>query len=186
MQCRNRVVQRGISVPLAVFKTSNGRGWGIQALSDLPRGSFVGTYVGEVLTDSEAEQRKPNDLYFLQVEPNETDSKINLPSEDDLARTLHNGLTRADWEEPLVIDSMKFGNVMRFANHSCEPNLLIVNVLSDYADERLPSAAFFTVRDVKKGEELTWDYNYEVGIPGHLLNSQPCLCKSARCRGVMM
>lgn len=29
-KCPNRVIQRGTQVPLAIFKTANGRGWGIK------------------------------------------------------------------------------------------------------------------------------------------------------------
>ncbi|KAG5083693.1 hypothetical protein JHK84_053731 [Glycine max] len=39
--CGNRVVQRGITCKLQVFLTSDGKGWGLRTLEDLPKGAFV-------------------------------------------------------------------------------------------------------------------------------------------------
>ncbi|GAC97919.1 histone-lysine N-methyltransferase [Pseudozyma hubeiensis SY62] len=54
--CPNRVVQKGKSAKLAFFKTE-GKGWGIKTLDYLPKGSFVGTYGGELTNDEESERR---------------------------------------------------------------------------------------------------------------------------------
>lgn len=51
---RNRVVSQGLQLPLEVFKTSNGRGWGVRCSCEIPIGTFVCDYVGKLLTDSEA------------------------------------------------------------------------------------------------------------------------------------
>lgn len=37
LSCINRVVQNGIKVPLCIFKTSDGRGWGVKALQPIPK-----------------------------------------------------------------------------------------------------------------------------------------------------
>lgn len=50
----NRVVSQGIQLPLEVFRTSNGRGWGVRCSCDIPVGTFVCDYVGRLLTDIEA------------------------------------------------------------------------------------------------------------------------------------
>ncbi|KAM7253287.1 hypothetical protein ACFE04_008837 [Oxalis oulophora] len=52
-RCGNRVVQRGITANLQVFPTKEGTGWGLQTVGELPKGSFVCEYVGEILTDAE-------------------------------------------------------------------------------------------------------------------------------------
>ena len=44
-------------VKLAIFRTSNGCGWGVRALEPIKRGTFVAEYVGEVITNEEAERR---------------------------------------------------------------------------------------------------------------------------------
>lgn len=51
---KNRVVSQGLQLPLEVFKTSNGRGWGVRCSSEIPIGTFVCDYVGKLLTDHEA------------------------------------------------------------------------------------------------------------------------------------
>ncbi|VUZ42026.1 unnamed protein product [Hymenolepis diminuta] len=45
--CPFRVVQLGRKIPLTIFRTSNGRGWGIKTPQRIPKGTFVIEYVGE-------------------------------------------------------------------------------------------------------------------------------------------
>ncbi len=49
-ECPNRVVQIGRKHKVSVFRTSNGRGWGVRAMQKIKAGSFVVEYVGEVKT----------------------------------------------------------------------------------------------------------------------------------------
>lgn len=53
MTCMNRVVQHPLQLKLQVFKTKS-RGWGLQCLNDIPKGSFICVYVGDLLTDTDA------------------------------------------------------------------------------------------------------------------------------------
>lgn len=46
--CSNRLVQKGIQFDLCIFKTGNGRGWGVRALQHIKKNTFVMEYVGEV------------------------------------------------------------------------------------------------------------------------------------------
>ena len=68
------------------------------------------------------------------------------------------------------IDGAVGGNDSRFINHSCEPNC-------DYLieDGRI---FYYANRDIKKGEELTIDYDYDADSKREI-----CLCKSINCRG---
>lgn len=43
-------------------------------------------------------------------------------------------------------------------NHSCDPNLTVLGYYSDQSDRELPTAVFFTSRDVKQDEELCMNY----------------------------
>ena len=45
---------RRLQLPLEVFKTENGRGWGVRCSCDIPVGTFVCDYVGRLMTDIEA------------------------------------------------------------------------------------------------------------------------------------
>lgn len=47
-ECPNRVVQKGIQIDLCIFKTDNGRGWGVRTLQHIKKNTFVMEYVGEV------------------------------------------------------------------------------------------------------------------------------------------
>lgn len=54
----------------------------------------------------------------------------------------------------LVVDSEKEGNLLRFLNHSDEPNLRPVCLV----DRGLLHLCFFANREIAKGEELTFNY----------------------------
>lgn len=57
--CPNRVVQKGIQFDLCIFKTENGRGWGVRTLQHIKKNTFVMEYVGEV--------RLATELFFSPV-----------------------------------------------------------------------------------------------------------------------
>ena len=62
--CGNRIVQQGISVRLQIFKSVGQKGWGVRTLAEIPRGAFVCEYVGEVISDSEANHRQDDSYLF--------------------------------------------------------------------------------------------------------------------------
>lgn len=88
-----------------VFFTSEGKGWGLRTLDDLPKGAFVCEYVGEIVTNTELYER-------------------NLQSTGKERHT-YPVLLDADWgsegvlkdEEALCLDATSYGNVARFINH---------------------------------------------------------------------
>ena len=62
--CHNRVIQHGITARLQVYRTY-GMGWGVRAASEIAKGSFVCEYVGELISDSEADTREDSYLFDL-------------------------------------------------------------------------------------------------------------------------
>ncbi|XP_058177570.1 histone-lysine N-methyltransferase eggless [Anopheles ziemanni] len=83
-------------------------------------------------------------------------------------------------EQIYVMDAKKTGNLGRYFNHSCVPNLVVQNVFVDTHDPRFPWVAFFAKANIKAGEELTWNYAYDVGsVPGKVLF---CNCGARECR----
>ncbi|XP_041712339.1 histone-lysine N-methyltransferase SUV39H1 isoform X1 [Coregonus clupeaformis] len=138
--CPNRVVQRGIQHTLCIFKTDNGRGWGVRASERIKKHSFVMEYVGEIITTEEAERR--GQVYDRQ-------GATYLFDLDYV-------------EDEYTVDAARYGNVSHFVNHSCNPNLQVYNVFIDNLDERLPRLAFFSNRGIRAGEELTFDYNMQI------------------------
>lgn len=67
-QCQNRVCQRGCQFMVEIFY-SKGKGWGVKAVHNIPKGAFMGLYVGEIIADEETKRRQDNDTYSsLRVE----------------------------------------------------------------------------------------------------------------------
>lgn len=150
-ECPNRVVQLGRKFKLSIFRTANGRGWGVKTLQNIKAGSFVVEYVGEVITDVEAEKRGK---YY-----------------DAVGRTYLFDLDYNDGDCPFTVDAGYYGNVSHFINHSCDPNLEVFGVWINTLDPTLPRIALFSRRDIQKGEELTFDYM----MTGDTTNQPPTL-----------
>lgn len=83
-------------------------------------------------------------------------------------------------DEETCIDALVGGNSARFINHSCSPNCETV-----IDDEKIFIEA---ARDLKKGEELVYDYFYILEEPHNVTNKKlyPCYCGSPRCRGTIL
>lgn len=68
-RCSNKVVQNGLIVRLELFKTMN-KGWGVRCLDDLPKGAYLTTYSGELITEEDANLRalQTSDEYFTELD----------------------------------------------------------------------------------------------------------------------
>ncbi|KAF7994845.1 hypothetical protein HCN44_004317 [Aphidius gifuensis] len=87
-------------------------------------------------------------------------------------------------ESIYVVDGKTAGNIGRYFNHSCDPNVFVQNVFVDTHDVRFPWVAFFASKFIRAGEELTWNYNYAVNsIPG---KSIICRCGAKNCQGRLL
>uniref|UniRef100_A0A8C2ZT06 Euchromatic histone-lysine N-methyltransferase 1b n=2 Tax=Cyclopterus lumpus TaxID=8103 RepID=A0A8C2ZT06_CYCLU len=150
--CKNRVVQNGIRTRLQVFRTSK-KGWGVRAVQDIPQGTFVCEYVGEIISEAEAEMRQ-NDTYLFSL--------------DDKPQDLY------------CIDARFYGNISRFLNHMCEPNLFACRVFTKHQDLRFPHIAFFASENIKAGEELGFNYGDHFWEVKSKLFS--CDCGSSKCK----
>jgi len=146
----------------------------VRCAIDVPAGSFVCEYAGTVITDAEAEacrEREDGDMYLFEL--------------DGAAQA--SGDQRREQESPLCIDAGPCGNVGRFVNHSCEPNLFVQCVHVTRHDLRWPVLCLFALRDIPAGEELTYDYNYVNERAGLDTNDElaprtRCTCGAATCR----
>lgn len=150
--CRNRVVQNGLRARLQLFRTQK-MGWGVRAMQDIPQGTFICEYVGEIITDAEADKRE-NDSFLFTL-----DNKVG---------DIH------------CIDARLFGNIGRFINHLCEPNLLAVRVFTMHQDLRFPRIAFFSSRPIKAGDQIGLDYGDHYWRVKSKYFS--CQCGSLKCR----
>lgn len=69
-----------------------------------------------------------------------------------------------------VIDATKKGGIARFINHSCTPNCT-AKIIQSEGTNRI---CIYSCRDIKKDEELTYDYKFEREINSD--DRIPCLC----------
>ncbi|XP_065200646.1 histone-lysine N-methyltransferase EHMT1 isoform X2 [Planococcus citri] len=150
--CKNRVVQHGITGRFQLFRTKE-KGWGVSTLRLIPKGTYVCEYIGEIITDTEADTRQDDSYLF------------DLDNRDG---------------ETYCIDAFRYGNIARFINHSCVPNLLPVRVFIDHQDLHFPRIAFFANRDIQPYEELGFDYGEKFWIIKY--KSFTCTCGAETCR----
>lgn len=136
---------------LEIFDTGK-YGEGLRTTASIPKGTFLCEYAGEIITDEKFQDRM-----------------INLYSKDEHHYTMK--LT-----QNLVIDAYRMGSIARFANHSCSPNC----EFEKWTVDGLPRMCMFTLRSIKPGEELTYDYNFK---SFNLQSQQICYCESTKCRG---
>lgn len=83
-------------------------------------------------------------------------------------------------EHDYNIDGGARGNAARWINHSCQPNC------DTYEESRRIFVRAF--RDIRPGEELTYDYAIEAGEPltQAVKARWPCWCGSKKCRGTVL
>ncbi|KAI1305369.1 Histone-lysine N-methyltransferase EHMT2 [Halotydeus destructor] len=151
--CFNRVVQFGVRSRMQVFRAKGRQGWGVRPLRDIAKGTFVCEYVGEIISDSEADRREEDSYLF------------DLDNKDG---------------ETYCLDARYYGNVARFINHRCEPNLTPVKVFIDHQDLSFPRIALFANRDIKAYEELGFDYGEKFWIIKYKMFL--CECAAASCK----
>ncbi|CAN6476187.1 unnamed protein product [Victoria cruziana] len=129
------------------------KGYGLQLQEDASKGQFLIEYVGEVL---------------------DTQTYAARQREYAARGQRHFYFMTLNGNE--VIDACAKGNLGRFINHSCDPNCRTEKWIVNGE----VCIGLFALRDIKKGEEVTFDYNY-VRVFGAA--AKKCFCGSSGCRG---
>ncbi|CAF4529328.1 unnamed protein product [Rotaria sp. Silwood1] len=211
-QCTNRLVQNSLYQQLQLFHT-NTKGWALRVLHDIPYGSFINAYVGELITEEMATKRDFKYLAILDHKShlNTTDNKkrtespikdklndisiLNVRGRIPVKRCIKLLSDNEDDENDeddddddddscFILDAKHYGAISRFYNHSCKPNVHIQNVFINSHDPRFPVIALFACRNIRAGEEICWDYNYTVGcMPNVRID---CQCQASNCRGRLL
>ncbi|CAO2210854.1 unnamed protein product [Urochloa humidicola] len=183
--CQNRVSQHGMKIPLEVFRTTK-TGWGVRSLRSISSGSFICEYVGELLYDKEANKRRNND-YLFDIGLSCVDEHFCNGLLSTVSGLNSSGSGSQTMEDVgFTVDAAEYGNIGRFINHSCSPNLYAQNVLWDHDDKRMPHIMFFAAETIPPLQELTYDYNYEID---HVQDAngrtkiKVCQCGSPQCSG---
>ncbi|XP_059445829.1 histone-lysine N-methyltransferase ASHH3-like isoform X3 [Corylus avellana] len=147
--CLNKPFQSRPVKKMKLVKTEK-CGSGIVADEDIKQGEFVIEYVGEVIDDKTCEER--------------------------LWNMKHRGETNfylCEINRDMVIDATYKGNKSRYINHSCCPNTEMQKWIID-GETRI---GIFATRCIKKGEHLTYDYQFvQFGA------DQDCHCGATDCR----
>jgi [histone H3]-lysine36 N-dimethyltransferase SETMAR len=160
--CQNRVSQQEDQSNNVNIVSTPTKGFAVVVKNPLVHvGTYVGKYIGEVLSDNIAHQR------IL--------STKNFEHNYLLLYNEH----RCQSVTKTFVDARYYGNWTRFINHSCNPNLHVVPVRIDQPEP--PHLAFFTLRTIEANEELSYSYGTEIDDKF----SKPCHCQSELCTGFM-
>jgi euchromatic histone-lysine N-methyltransferase len=186
--CRNRVTQKGIELNFEVFWTGD-RGWGLRTWDPVHAGAFICEYAGEVIDETKVNIDVKEDDYIFDTScTSEKVSRWNQGTE--LLEEISRGATTENTKDlPIIISAKDSGNVARFLNHSCSPNLLWQAVQYDHGDDRYPHIMFFAIKHIPPMTELTYDYGTRGAPPGFegifpkACKPKQCLCGSTNCRG---
>lgn len=147
--CRNMHIQKKKFAAIKIFKAGK-KGNGLKSKEFISRGTYIGEYVGEVKSFEDFMKSMRAD--YLNEEHH---------------YCMH-------FEKGLVIDAYRMGNIIRYANHSCNPNCQIQKWLVNGASR----LALYAIADINPNEELTYDYKFK-----RFNAVQSCFCGSPNCRG---
>lgn len=138
-------------------------GSGVFALRDLAAGESLLEYRGRRLTHAEADERYGDNHYGGHT----------------FLFTLN---------EHYVIDGADGGNAARWINHSCAPNCQAFLIESREPGTAKDRVVLEALRDIRAGEELTYDYGIvlEVRQTAKLKQIWACRCGSANCTGTLL
>ncbi len=156
VRCRNMRLQRREIVVTEVISAGD-KGWGLRIGSGsapVCKGQFIAEYVGEVIDAKEMTKRM--------VTHGRGVSKLYM----------------MQLGNDKFLDARRKGGVTRFINHSCDPSC----ILEHWRVDKDTRCAIFALKDMKAGDELTFDYQWQ-HRPGRARTK--CLCGTEKCRGTI-
>ncbi|HEY0181000.1 MAG TPA: SET domain-containing protein-lysine N-methyltransferase [Dokdonella sp.] len=138
-------------------------GTGVFALVDIPAKTEIIEYKGRRLTHAQADR-----IYANTSESGHT-----------FLFTLN---------DKYIIDANHEGNVARWINHSCKPNCRALLEEADGSDRRKDRVLIESLRPLRAGEELTYDYGIvlEERLTPRLKAIWACRCGAKNCVGTML
>ncbi|MEP6882574.1 MAG: SET domain-containing protein-lysine N-methyltransferase [Dokdonella sp.] len=138
-------------------------GNGVFAIADIPAETELIEYKGHLLTHAQADR-----MY------------------DGTSDTGHTFLFTLN--DRYVIDANTDGNVARWINHSCAPNCRAVVEENQEGRRREDRVLIEALRDIRVGEELTYDYGISLGerLTPRLKRIWACHCGDSACIGSML
>jgi len=153
---------------------------GLQTSERLPADTFVLAYIGELIGETEMARRDA-----LRREHRQRHSyamRVDEVMGADTLTTIIDPTVRVSRRRRPLAEWCGQGNVARFVNHSCAPNMRRVLCRYEHAAARV---AFFTTRAVDVGEELTYFYDNRPMRDEGGGEATECRCGAPECRGRM-
>ena len=180
------------------FKSEIKLMWGLKTKEFIPKNTYIFYYLGELITFKEANTRgiiydniELSYLFDLNSSVSLHNFYCNIPKNQKLIN-IDGVITQIDIPNrdlelffeyfPLCIDAFFCGNLSRFINHSCDPNINTVQIHFGNRETRNPligSIVFYSNRDIQCKEELTIDYHYYNSKQKNNL----CFCGTKKCSG---
>ena len=145
-----------VTSPYAVVRRSKIHLRGVYAKKNIPEGTQVIQYVGNKLTKAQSDK-----IYDEQWEKSKNHTKGG-------------GVYIFELNKRYDIDGNVSWNTARLINHSCDPNC--------ETDIIKGKIWIIAIRDIKKGEELTYDY----GFDWEDYEDHPCKCGAKNCVGYIV
>ncbi|KAG5526949.1 hypothetical protein RHGRI_028028 [Rhododendron griersonianum] len=186
--CVNRTSQKGMRYRLEVFRTPK-KGWGVRSWDHIPSGAPICEYIGKLMKTDDVDTAYENDYIF------DIDCLQTMKGLDGRERRLRDVSIptcldksddhRSDNGPEFCIDAGSTGNIARFINHSCQPNLFVQCVLSSHHDIKLARVVLFAADNIPPLKELNYDYGYALDSvmgPDGKVRQLLCYCGAADCR----
>ncbi len=141
-------------------KNSSIHSRGVFARKDIKKGEFIIEYIGEKITKEQSQE-----LYekMLEIHKNDPSKASVYTFELDDNFDLNGGV---------------WWNLARLFNHSCSPNCESETIEKNNKNKIVINS----IKDIKKGEELTYNYGYDVDN----YEDHPCYCNSKNCVGYIV
>lgn len=129
---------------------------GLFAIKDIPNGTKIIQYGGELIDKKESEKRILKNYDKAEENPEKGENYV------------------FDLNDKYDIDGDFDWNIAKYANHSCDENAEFTEIKGEIW--------IVACKDIKKGEEITIDYGY--GLEGY--EDFPCKCGSKNCIGYIV
>lgn len=151
-------------------------GTGVFSKIFVPKGRYLGPYMGTVMTEEEWEERA--DRNDEGVDEKEGKDHQKDDDEDNFVFVLKDGA------HEVVLDASSGTNLneLKYINHSCVPNTIMHEMFLGNCWNVL----IFSIKDIQPNEELTHDYKLSTEDPNDgKLNIKCCCGKKEQCRGTL-
>ena len=142
--------------PYIIVRQSSIHSRGVFAKKDIPQGERVIEYVGERITKAESNRR------------------ADIPLQRNKSNSDHGAVYIFQLNKRHDIDGYVPYNTARLINHSCDPNC--------ETDIIRGSIWVIALRDIQKGEEVSYNYNYDIDD----YEEHKCRCGTNRCVGYIL